>query len=63
MTLSTMVPGADGIERTVGVLEDAHYEPPPSEPTFFRTHAGRNFIGSRLPPGTLRHRRARATRP
>jgi hypothetical protein len=52
----------DGIERTVGVLEDAHYEPPPSQLNLFpnpRREKLREDL--KLPPGTLRHRWARAT--
>jgi hypothetical protein len=51
----------DGIERTIGVLEDAHYDPPPSQLNLIENAATRERLQEDLkaPTGTLRYRWAR----
>ena len=53
----------DGIERTIGVLEDAQYEPPPSQLNFIQSPRKEKIQEDLLkaPQETLRHRWARAT--
>lgn len=53
----------NGIERTIGVLEDARYDPPPTQFNLVQNRAVREKLQEdlRLPPGTLRYRWARAT--
>jgi energy-coupling factor transporter transmembrane protein EcfT len=52
----------DGIERTIGVLEDARYDPPPSQLSLVESPATRERLQENLkaPTGTLRYRWARA---
>jgi hypothetical protein len=51
-----------GVERTIGVLEDARYEPPQSQLNLVQSPLREKLQEDlRLPPGTLRHRWARAT--
>jgi hypothetical protein len=51
----------DGIERTIGVLEDARYDPPPSQLNLVQNPATRERLQEDLkaPTGTLRYRWAR----
>jgi hypothetical protein len=51
----------DGIERTIGVLEDARYDPPPSQLSLVENPATRERLQENLkaPTGTLRYRWAR----
>ena len=51
----------DGVERTIGVLEDARYDPPPSQLNFVQNPATRERLQEDLkaPTGTLRYRWAR----
>jgi hypothetical protein len=51
----------DGIERTIGVLEDARYDPPPSQLSLVESPATRERLQENLkaPTGTLRYRWAR----
>ena len=53
----------DGVERTIGVLEDADYEPPRSQLNLVQNATTREKLQDdlRLPAGTLRYRWARAT--
>jgi hypothetical protein len=52
----------DGIERTIGVLEDARYEPPPSQLDLIQSPRKEKVQEDlKLPPETLRYRWARAT--
>jgi hypothetical protein len=51
----------DGIERTIGVLEDARYDPPPSQFNLVQNPTTRERLQEDLkaPTGTLRYRWAR----
>jgi hypothetical protein len=51
----------DGIERTIGVLEDARYDPPPSQLGLVENPTTRERLQENLkaPSGTLRYRWAR----
>ena len=51
----------DGVERTIGVLEDARYDPPPSQLSLVENPATRERLQENLkaPTGTLRYRWAR----
>ena len=51
----------DGIQRTIGVLEDARYDPPPSQLSLVENPATRERLQENLkaPTGTLRYRWAR----
>lgn len=51
----------DGIKRTIGVLEDARYDPPPSQLNLVENPATRERLQENLkaPTGTLRYRWAR----
>ena len=51
----------DGLERTIGVLEDARYDPPPSQLSLVENPATRERLQANLkaPTGTLRYRWAR----
>ena len=51
----------DGIERTIGVLEDARYDPPPSQLGLVENPATKERLQENLkaPTGTLRYRWAR----
>ena len=51
----------DGLERTIGVLEDARYDPPPSQLSLVENSATRERLQENLkaPTGTLRYRWAR----
>ena len=51
----------DGMKRTIGVLEDARYDPPPSQLTLVENPATRERLQENLkaPTGTLRYRWAR----
>ena len=51
----------DGLERTIGVLEDARYDPPPSQLSLVENPATRERLQENLkaPTGTLRYRWAR----
>jgi hypothetical protein len=51
----------DGVERTIGVLEDARYDPPPSQLNLVENPATRERLQENLkaPSGTLRYRWAR----
>jgi hypothetical protein len=52
----------DGIESTIGVLEDAQYDPPPSQLNFIQSPRKEKVQEDlKAPPETLRHRWARAT--
>lgn len=52
----------DGVERTIGVLEDARYEPPPSQLDLLQSpRKEKTQEDLRSPPETLRYRWARAT--
>ena len=52
----------DGVERTIGVLEDARYEPPPSQLDLLQSpRKERVQEDLKSPPETLRYRWARAT--
>ena len=51
----------DGLERTIGVLEDARYDPPPSQLSLVENPVTRERLQENLkaPTGTLRYRWAR----
>ena len=51
----------DGMKRTIGVLEDARYDPPPSQLNLVENPATRERLQENLktPTGTLRYRWAR----
>jgi hypothetical protein len=51
----------DGMKRTIGVLEDARYDPPPSQLSLVENPATRERLQENLkaPTGTLRYRWAR----
>ena len=52
----------DGIEKTIGVLEDAQYEPPERELSFIQNLRNKKVQEDlKCPPQTLRYRWARAT--
>jgi hypothetical protein len=52
----------DGIERTIGLLEDAHYEPPQSQLNLVQSPLREKLQHDlKLTTGTLRYRWARAT--
>jgi hypothetical protein len=52
----------DGVERTIGVLEDARYEPPPSQLDLLQNPRKEKLQEDlKSPPETLRYRWARAT--
>jgi hypothetical protein len=52
----------DGVERTIGILEDARYEPPPSQLDLLQSPRKEKVQEDlKSPPETLRYRWARAT--
>ena len=52
----------DGVERTIGILEDARYEPPPSQLDLLQSpRKEKTQENLKSPPETLRYRWARAT--
>ncbi|TMJ84418.1 MAG: hypothetical protein E6G76_18530 [Alphaproteobacteria bacterium] len=51
----------DGVERTIGILEDARYEPPPSQLDLLQSpRKEKTQENLKSPPETLRYRWARA---